>query len=247
MYAQFNESEFLYRARTIYHSLRVTDLDNFSSWVTSNIFQEATKDISQEEIYPLEIIWKNPDRLYYIKRPLPSVGNAEKQIEIEQHQIDLIKELQGLMIDWQRFFAGNILDELPETYLIRVAEDTVIIDYELFEDGKNVKTKILYGKNGLCLKIITEYVHKNEKIYVYPGFDLVENKWLCNRWRVQIYVNNSVDSGFDIFFQSRKLDNYWVPQRLVLQLQKKGIDNTLFMRDYKFRNVVLNKDLQILK
>ena len=237
----------MYRAKTIYHSLKVTDLDNFSIWVTSNIFLEATKDISQEEIYPLEIIWKNPDLLYYIKRPLPNMGDAEKQKEIQQHQMDMIQELQGLMIDWQRFFAGNILDELPETYLITANDDTVFIEYELFEDGKNVKTKIHFGKNGRCLKIITNYVHKNEVIYVYPGYTMVENKWLCNNWRVQIYVNNLIDSGFDINLKSRKVEDYWIPQRLILQLQKKGIDNTLFIRDYKFRNVVVNKDLQILK
>jgi hypothetical protein len=32
-----------------------------------------------------------------------------------------------------------------------------------------------------------------------------------------------------------------------MQLQKSGIDSATFLRDYKFRNVVLNKDLQILK
>jgi hypothetical protein len=245
--AQFNESEFLYRAKTIYHSLKVTGLDNFSSWVTSNIFLEATKDISQEELYPLEIIWKNPDLLYYIKRPLPNVDNTEKLKEIQQHQMDMIQELQGLMIDWQRFFAGNILDELPETYLITAVDDSVIVEYELFEEGKNVKTRILFGKNGLCLKIITHYVHKKEVIYVYPAYILEENKWLCNNWRVQIYVNKIVDSGFEISLKSRKLEDYWIPQKLVLQLQKRGINNTLFIRDYKFRNVVLNKDLQILK
>jgi len=31
--AQFNESEFIYRVKTMYHSLKLTGLDNFSSWV----------------------------------------------------------------------------------------------------------------------------------------------------------------------------------------------------------------------
>jgi hypothetical protein len=125
--AQFNEAEFLYRVKTSYHSLKIAGLDNFSSWITSNIFLEATKEVSAEEIYPLEIIWKNPDLLYYIKRPLPDAGNAEKQKDLQQHQMDMIQELQGLLVDWQRLFAGNILDELPETYLIRPKEDTVFV------------------------------------------------------------------------------------------------------------------------
>ncbi len=247
VHAQFNEAEFIYRVKTNYHSLKKSGLDNFSSWVTSNIFLEATKDLSEEEIFPLEIIWKNPDLLYYIKRPLPDVGNIEKQKEIEQHQMDMIHELQGLLVDWQRFFAGNLLDELPETYLITPKKDTVFVEYELFEDGKNVKTKMVFGQNGRCLKISTNYIHKNQIITVYPGYTMIENKWICNNWRVQIEVNQQIESGFEISLKSRKVEDYWIPQRLVLQLQKRGMDNTLFVRDYKFRNIVLDKDLQILK
>ncbi len=245
--AQFNESEFLYRVKTIYHSLRLTKLDNFSSWITSNIFLEASKEISEEEIYPLEIIWKNPNQIYYIKRPLPQAGDNDKQNEIQQLQMDMIQELRGLLIDWQRFSAGNILDDLPEAYLVTAIDDTAFIEYEKFENGKNVKVKMYFGINGLCIKIITKYVHKNEVVYIYPVYILVEDKWLCNKWTVQMYQNGQVESGFVISLKSRKLEDYWIPQRLILQLQKKGIDNTWFIRDYKFRNVVLNKDLQVLR
>ena len=58
---QFNESEILYRAKTIYHSLRLSGLDNFSGWVTSNNFIERTDNIFNQEVYPFEIIWKNPN------------------------------------------------------------------------------------------------------------------------------------------------------------------------------------------
>ena len=141
--AQFNESEFIYRVKTMYHSLKLTGLDNFSSWVTSNIFLEATKEISAEELYPLEIIWKNPDLIYYIRRPLPQSNDTLKQKEIQELQMDMIQELQGLLIDWQRFSAGNILDGLPETYLVTTKDDTVSIEFEKFESGKNVKVKML--------------------------------------------------------------------------------------------------------
>jgi hypothetical protein len=225
----------------------LTGLDNYSSWVTSNIFIEASKEVSEEELYPLEIIWKNPHLMYYIKRPLPQVNDEEKQNEIQQHQMDMIQELQGLLVDWQRFLAGNILDDLPETYLVTTINDTVLVEYEKFESGKNVKVKMIFGLNGLCIKIITDYVHKNEVIYIYPTYILVEDKWICNKWTVQIHQNDQVASGFLVSMKSRKLEDYWIPQRLTLQLQKRGIDNTWFIRDYKFRNVVLNKDLKVLK
>ena len=245
--AQFNEPEFIYRVKTMYHSLKLTGLDNFSSWVTSNIFLEATKEFSSEELYPLEIIWKNPNLIYYIRRPLPQPSDTLKQNEIRELQMDMIQELQGLLIDWQRFSAGNILDDLPETHLVTTKEDTVIIEYEKFEGGKNVKVKMLFGQNGLCLKITTNYAQNNEIIHIYPEYILVEEKWICNKWMLQVYKNGQVESGFMVSLKSRKLEDFWVPQRLILQLQKRGIDNTMFMRDYKFRNVVLNKDVQIMK
>jgi len=245
--AQFNEKGFLYRCKTIYHSLRLAKLDNFSSWVTSNIFLEAMKDISNEEIYPVEIIWKNPDQIYYIKRPLPQVDNDEKQKEIQQLQMDLIQVLQGLLLDWQRFSAGNILDDMPETYLISTKMDTVFIEYDSIENSKNVNVKMLFGINGICLKIITYYAQTNEKIYIYPTYVLVDDKWICNKWTVQIYQNSQVESGFQVDVKSRKSDNYWIPERLTLQLQKRGMDDILYFREYIFKNVVLNKDLQILK
>ena len=244
---QFNKSEFLYRCKTIYHSLRLSGLDNFSSWVTSDIFLEATKDISDEEIYPLEIIWKNPNRMYYIKRPLPQVDNMEKQKEIQQLQLNMVQVLQGLLIDWQRFLAGNILDDLPDTYLISTQKDTVVFQYESFESGKNIKVKILFGMNGLCLKIITTDTDKNEITHIYPAYTLVDDKWICNGWTVQIYQNGIVESGFQVSMKSRKLENFWIPQRLTLALQKKEIENSIFYREYIFKNVVLNKDLEIIK
>jgi len=244
---QFNETEFLYRVETNYHALRLTKLDNFSSWVTSNIFLEATKDFSEEEIYPLEIIWKNPNLIYFIKRPLPQISDENNRNEIQQIQMDMIQELKGLLVDWQRFSAGNILDDLPEAYLITAKEDSVKIEFEKFESGKNVKVKMFFGINGLCVKIITNYTHNNEIIYIYPGYISVEDKWICNKWTVQVYKTGQVESGFLVRIKYRKLEDYWVPQRLALQLQKRGLDNTWFIRDYKFRNVVLNKDLQILK
>ena len=247
LFGQFDKSEFLYRCKTIYHSLRLSGLDNFSSWVTSNIFLEATKDISDEEIYPLEIIWKNPNRIYYIKRPLPQVNNIEKQKEIQQLQLNMIQVLQGLLIDWQRFLAGNVLDDLPDTYLISTQNDTVFLQYESFKSGKNVKVKLLFGMNGLCLKIITSNTDKNEITNIYPAYTLIDDKWLCNSWTVQIYQNDTVESGFQVSMKSRKLENFWVPQRLSLALQKKDVENTLFYREYIFRNVVLNKDLEIIK
>jgi hypothetical protein len=90
-------------------------------------------------------------------------------------------------------------------------------------------------------------VHKNEVVYIYPGYILVEDRWICNKWAVQMYQNGQAESEFVVSLKLRKLEDYWIPQRFILQSQKRGKDNTRFIREYMFRNVVLNKDLQVLR
>ena len=42
-----------------------------------------------------------------------------------------------MLIDWQRFYAGNVLDDLPETHLIYSNRDTAFIQYQ--KDEYNTK------------------------------------------------------------------------------------------------------------
>jgi hypothetical protein len=245
--AQFNESEFIYRVNTIYHSLQSTDLDNVSFWVTSTFFIEQTQNNFKEEIFPLEIIWKNPDRLYYIQRAIPEINDPEDQNRVRQLQRDLQQELKGVFVDWLRFYAGKILQDLPDSYLLTTEQDSVFIQYEKYEQDRYVKVKMIFGLNGLCVKIITHYSDNGETIYVYPGYQLVEDRWLLKNWTVQIYKSGIVKGGFSIKQDTRKIEKYWIPHRIVMQLQKKGIEDKQFMRDYKIRNIVLNKDVKIMK
>jgi len=246
-YGQFNESEFLYRVKTIYHSLRISGLDNFSGWVTSNNFNEKTENIFKQEVYPFEIIWKNPNQIFYIQRPLPAVEDEELKKRVNQLQMDLLAELKALLIDWQQFYAGNIMDDLPETYLITSDQDTVFIEFEKYEDGKNMRVKMVFGINGICVKITTRFPETNEEILLYPGYKLVEDKWLAYKWTVQMLMNGQIQSGFVVRLESAKIENYWIPKRIIMQLKKKGLENTWFLREYTLRNIVLNKDLQVLR
>ena len=149
----FDKDEFIYRAKTIYHSLRTQGLDNYSCWLTSDLFLEKTQKIYNQELYPLELIWKAPNKLYYIKRPVPVLEDTLQNSETETLRMDMLQAVKGILIDWQRFSAGNILDDLPETYLVTSKDDSVYLTYEIYEDGKPIKVFMHFGKNGLCLKI----------------------------------------------------------------------------------------------
>jgi hypothetical protein len=242
-YSQFNQEEFLYRAKSIYHSLRVKGLENFTCWVTSDLFLESTKAIYKEEVYPLEVIWKNPNMFYYIKRALPVQKEGEQDSVAQVMQMNMVQTLKGLLIDWQHFCAGNVLDDLPESYLITTVEDTAFIQYENYENGKLIKVKMTFGLNGLCLKLKVEFPDINEIIVTYPVFKLMGEKWLCTGWTTQTLRNGSVESGFMVKLRSREIENYWIPERLNLQLQKKGAEDIRYTRTFIFKNILLNKEL----
>jgi hypothetical protein len=237
----FNREEFLSRVKTIYHSLSLSGLDNFSARITSNVFLEKTKDFYNEEEFPYEIIWKTPNKLFYIKRAMPTLADTVQQNLVEQTRKDLLQELKGVFIDWQRFCAGNVLDDLPETHLIYSNRDTAYIQYQEYDRGKNLKVKMYFGINGLLMKIVTSYPDTQEEIYIYPGYMLVENKWLCNKWTVQMLKNGQVEGGFVVKLELNKYDQFWIPIRIIMQLRKKELEKRLFIRDYKLRNIILNK------
>jgi hypothetical protein len=242
-YSQFNQEEFLYRAKTIYHSLGVKGLANFTCWVTSDLFLETTKETYKEEIYPLQLIWKNPNMFYYIKRVLPVQKEGEQNSKAQELQMNMVQMLKGLFVDWQHFCGGNILDDLPESYLITTDADSAFVQYENYENGKLIKVKMTFGLNGICLKVKVEFPDKNEVIVTYPGFKLMGEKWLCTGWTVQTLRNGYVESGFMVKLRSREIENYWIPERLNLQLQKKGADDIRYTRTFMFKNILLNKEL----
>ncbi|TFH02656.1 MAG: hypothetical protein E4H13_01330 [Calditrichales bacterium] len=244
--AQHEKDAFLYRAKTMYHSLQKEGLDNFSAWITSNAFKIETADYIKSDVSPIELIWKSPNRIFYIRRPIP--GLSEENLKtVTELQTDLVGELKGILIDWQQFYAGNILDNLPETHLVTFNGDTAIVQYEKYDAGQNIAVKMLFGVNGSCIKVITKNKTVDETTILYPGYILVEEKWLCTNWTVQILRGSDVESGYAVNIRSEKVDHYWIPKRIGLEVQKKGLEKQRFIRDYEFINIITNKDIQFLK
>jgi hypothetical protein len=243
----FNQEEFLYRVKTIYHSLRGQGVENYSSWVTSDLFLKRTRPIYNAELYPLELIWSVPNQIYYIKRPVPVIQDSLQIRQTSEWQMDMLQALKGIMIDWQRFFAGNILDEMPETFLVTTRDDSAYISYELNNMGQPVKVRLLFGLNGICLRTYVSYPDKKEEIYTYPSFRLIDNKWLCTGWTVQALKNREVESGYSVKLKFKKLENFWALERIGLQLQDVHKKDIIFTREYIFKNITVNRDLKIVR
>jgi len=161
--------------------------------------------------------------------------------------MDMLQALKGIMIDWQRFFAGNVLDEMPETNLVTTRDDSAYISYELPSTGHPAKVKMLFGLNGICLRTKLTYPDIGEEIYTYPAYRLEGDKWLCTGWTVQTLKYGKVESGFSVKLKYKKLEKYWALERIGLQLQAVNKKDIIFTREFIFKNIVINRDIKIVR
>ena len=244
--AQVNEPEFFKRVNTIYYALELTDLNNFSSWISSNIFEETTKDLYKDEIYPIEFLWVKPNDPYFIRRPLPPIQDSLAAVRVQGAQDELQQELRALLMDWGRFYAGRLLTEMPTDYTLETRADTVLLNFKNYNDPRGSETHILFGLNGLVLQTSVVYRDSSETINTFPEYKYTGEYWLCTGWRVQILKNNEVISGFQVKVISRRIEKYWLPSQFQMELQSKDVRDKIFIRVYNFRNIRINRDIQVL-
>ena len=244
--AQIDEPQFFQRVNTIYYSLEFTDLNNFSSWISSNVFKQATDGFYSTEVFPLEIIWVKSNDLYFIRRSLPQIADSSKNKIAIAAQADLQKEIRALLIDWSRFYAGRLLENMPVDYNLKAVSDTVILKYENADDPDSSRTEMYFGRNGIVLETRVISRDSTEIIYTFPEYKYTGEYWLCSGWRVQITHDGRVDSGFQIKVDSQRIDKYWLPSQLQMVLQTREMDDKIFTRVYKFRNSRINRDIQVL-
>jgi len=246
-YAQFDKDTFFNRVNSIYHNFTNTEIKNFSLSATSDYFEFNTKEYLKDEHYfPVELYWIFPDKMFFVKKAISGDVDTSKYEIISQMQKDMQQGLKGIFIDWQRFLGGNILDEMPDEYNISIFGDTVHIEFETMENKVPVTLKFSFGINALCLKIETFYKDSGQKMITYPSFVLIDNKWLCNEWMVQIIQNKEIKSGFIVTFQSAKINSKWFPLQALISVQTKEKLNETFRRLYKFRNLVTDRDVKVI-
>jgi hypothetical protein len=246
VWAQLDEQEFFNRVNSNYYALELTELKNFSSWVTSNVFEEITNKLYEKEVYPLELIWVNPNSTYFIRRPIQPLEDSTANVNVRKAQSDLQEELRGLLMNWSRFYAGRLLANMPADFVLESKSDTVLLKF-ISEEGPQIsETIMLFGQNGLILKMMTTDQDSSQTIEIYPEYNYTGEYWLCKGWRVQILNIDQVTSGFHVKIISKRINKYWLPSQFQMTLQSKNVKDKLFLRVYNFKNVLINRDIQIL-
>jgi hypothetical protein len=248
-FAQLDSVSFLQKVKSSYYSVQSTALPNFSQWVTSDYFRERMKGVLGEGEYPLEMIWIGPDRLFFIKLPLLSAIDSIQSDAVQNLQLEMQQELKGILIDWQRFYGGEILSGVPPRSVCSLSSsrDTVLIKFEIMEQEQKIDVCFYFGENGLCLKLKLHYRESARDILIYPTFDYIDGRWLCSGWQTQIIENGDVQSGFLVQIVSEKVDRYWLPKKLNMQLQTTKIKDVVYKREYYFANTLLNRSIQLVE
>ncbi len=244
--AQFQEVEFFNRVNSIYYTLEQTDLKNFTSWLTSNIFVNSTDDFFSEEVFPLEFIWLEGNRMFFSRRPIPVIDDSIQNQTLENLQMSMRKELKAILLDWQRFYAGRLLQNMPADYTIELMADTVILQYTTVEDTESVINTLYFGQNGICIKTSIIYPMRNESIHTYPIYKYTGEKWLCIGWKVQVLEEDDITTGYLIDIKSQRIENYWLPQIITMRLQTKREKELLYWREYYFRNILVNRNIEVM-
>ena len=244
--AQFSEPEFFNRVNKIYYALELTDLNNFSSWVSSNIFEETVKDIYRDEIYPIEFLWVKPNDPYFIRRPLPPIQESLAAAKVKNGRDELQQGFRALIMDWGRFYAGRLLTHMPTDYTLETRADTVLLNFKNYNDPRDSETNIFFGLNGHVLQTSVIYRDSSERINTFPKYKYTGEYWLCTGWRVQIFKKGEVISGFQVKVISKRIEKYWLPSQFQMELQNKDVRDKIFIRVYNFRNIRINRDIQVL-
>ena len=236
--AQFDEPEFFKIIKENYYNLEDSEIDNFSAWITSSDFQKITGEFYSQEIFPLELIWVKPNDIYFIRRPLPVIADSIKNDQAIRAQRDIQLDLRNLLEDWLSFYSGRLLADMPVNYQIVSQGDSVILLFSGEEESFQLTTRLSFSTKGLLTKYEQSTRDSLVQTTIWPEYKFTGEFWLCTGWQTRV-------SGRDIYevkVISQKTDKMWVPEKISVY-NKNGEKAA---NSYDFRNVRVNRDIQVL-
>ncbi len=242
----FNEKEFFDNLRNSYYTLSSQGIKNFVALVTSNHMETfAQANWQNKEIFPLQLIWFNPRKIYISQKGVPKI--KEGRYKEYQDLVNALKtQLKGILTDLERFYFTGIYDNITGDYVLQHNEEAVQITQVQSIGNVLTKVKYLFGYNGLCLYNEIIYPNENKTIAIYPRFKIVKDKWLCQGWTVQTYIGDKVESGFNITIQNGYMGRVWVPVSILIEVQKAELKGETFFDEIKLRNYLFDQSIQFV-
>jgi len=242
----FDEQAFFANMQTSYYSLAGTGIQNFVALVSSSKMQTFARQAwKNKDVFPLQLIWFNPNKIYLSQQGVPSIPKG-KYKEYQDLLKGLKMQVKGLLVDLQRFYFQGLYNSISGDYILKHNDKEVQITQIQHIGNVTTKLKYLFGLNGLLLYNEISYPSQNKVITVYPKFRTVKNQWLCDGWSVQTFINGEVESGFDLKLTSQLVNNVYVPVDISLEVQKAEKKGQTFVDKVILRNYLFNQSIRFV-
>lgn len=243
----FNEQAFFENLKSSYYSLESTHTKNISFFVTNLTVESfCSKEWKNPEIFPLQLIWLSPNRLFISQQGVPALSDSSK-IVYSKLVNDLKNQIMNMLFSLKTFYFADIYNSIPENYQLNKKENLIQIKFSSTVQEDSTLYEYYFGLNGLCVKIISLTPAKNLKVEIYPNFKISKTKWIIEGWQVKIYNNNEIQTGYVVEMNYREKSGIWIPTDIVINVQRKEEEGKTFSEDLKFRNALFNQPMQYLE
>lgn len=241
----FEEKQFFSDLRNSYYNLNDTNIQNFTALVTSLKMENFAKDVwKNEEIFPIQIIWFKPDRIYLAQQGIPTLPE-DKYKEYQELVEGIKQQVKAILLNFERFYITGIYYSINSTYNITHNDKYVWITSNAKNEDSDVPVKYTMGRNGLCLEIEIFYPSQNKKIIISPTFKIIKTKWLCTGWKVQNLIAEEPVSGYSLEISYNEYQSIWIPIQILINVQKKEEPGTTYYDVIKFKNYMFNQPLEL--
>jgi hypothetical protein len=240
-YSQETFEQFKQKTENYYHYLASPEINNFSCKISSDRYIGFIKDKGDSSFYyPLKFIWTKEGSGYYILQPLPQLNDSLRRAALTHAQT--MKNLFADMIyDLQKFYLKNPVSQIPANATASFSADTVAVMVRESSQGEINET---YTRGGQLGRVT--WKSSDHKVFSYPLFTEVKQKWLCVGWRNQIYRKGQIVSGMSVQIEYAPYEEKFLPTRLFIVAQEqKEPDQKIVSGGYVlyFRDFMFNEDI----
>ena len=243
----FDEKTFFENIRTSYYSLESTDTKNISVLVTNLATESfAKQEWKNPEIFPLQLMWLSPDRLFLSQQGVPSLTDSSKKMYTNLVS-NLNSQIADILFDLKRFYFSDIYNNISENYKLLNKEEIVQVTFNYIINTDTTYYEYYFGLNGQCLRIVSFTPSTNLKVETVPYFKTSKTKWIIAGWEVKMYTNNEISTGYFVEINFKEKEDIWIPSEIIFSVQRKSAVGKTFNEVLKFRNFLFNQSLQYIE
>lgn len=242
----FNEKVFFKKINNSYYSLESTTVKNFTVLLTSKSTENfARGNWNNNEIFPIQVIWYSPNRIFISEKGVPAISDTLKNIYLKQVN-DLKNRFQTLLSNLKHFYFNGIYNSLSDNYQISQINNQICIQFKEIFKTDTVNYSYYFDEDGLCIKNIYKSEKSGLLIETVPFFRQVKTKWLIEGWEVTTLKKDKIQETYVIKLKNILIGQIWVPGEISILMKDSSPYNAAKTDILKLRGYLFNQFLKII-